>query len=59
MSHLFFLVEFYIKFVAFQVKKPANLKDIQLITAKNSRYVFNAGVQELSKEEFEQFNVSK
>merc|ERR1712018_416925 len=41
-------------------KKPANLKDIQLITAKNQhRFVAPAGVQELSKKEFEQFNLSK
>ncbi len=44
--------------VRFQVKKPANLKDIELITAKKHRFVYDAGVQELSKEEFEQFNVS-
>ena len=43
-----------------KVKKPSNLKDIQLITAKNQhRFVAAAGVQELTKEEFEQFNVSK
>ena len=64
-------------------KKPANLKDIQLvsqfhailqiidfsvtnlkflfqITAKNQhRFVAPAGVQELTKEQFEQFNLSK
>lgn len=41
-------------------KKPSNLKDIQLITAKNQhRFVAAAGVQELTKEEFEQFNVNK
>ena len=41
-------------------KKPANLKDIQLITAKNQhRFLAAAGVQELTKEEFEQFNISK
>lgn len=39
-------------------KKPTNLKDIQLITAKNQhRFVAAAGVKELSKEEFEQFNL--
>lgn len=39
-------------------KKPANLKDIQLITAKNQhRFVAAAGVQELTKEEFDQFNI--
>merc|ERR1711893_350075 len=43
-------------------KKPANLKDIQLITAKNQhRFVPDsfaaAGVKELTKEEFEQFNL--
>ena len=41
-------------------KKPTNLKDIQLITAKNQhRFVpaASAGVQELTKEEFEQFNL--
>lgn len=44
----------------FQVQKPSNLKDIQLITAKNQhRFVAAAGVQELTKEEFEQFNLSK
>merc|ERR1711971_780203 len=40
-------------------RKPANLKDIQLITAKNQhRFVpaASAGVQELTKEEFDQFN---
>ena len=43
----------------FQVKKPTNLKDIQLITAKSKhRFVAAAGVQELTKEEFEQFNLS-
>ena len=43
-----------------KVKKPSNLKDIQLITAKNQhRFVAAAGVQELTKEEFEQFNLSK
>lgn len=43
-----------------KIKKPANLKDIQLITAKNRhRFVAAAGVQELTKEEFDQFNVSK
>eukprot|EP00095_Tigriopus_kingsejongensis_P011027 maker-scaffold109_size355148-snap-gene-1.24 protein:Tk11027 transcript:maker-scaffold109_size355148-snap-gene-1.24-mRNA-1 annotation:"PREDICTED: uncharacterized protein LOC100868639" len=42
-----------------KIKKPANLKDIQLITAKNRhRFVAAAGVQELTKEEFDQFNVS-
>ncbi len=36
------------------------IQDIQLITAKNQhRFVAAAGVQELSKEEFEQFNVNK
>ena len=41
-------------------KKPANLKDIQLITAKNQhRFVAPAGVQELTKEQFDQFNISK
>jgi hypothetical protein len=40
-------------------KKPDHLKDIQLITAKNQhRFVAAAGVQELTKEEFDQFNVS-
>merc|ERR1712004_464126 len=41
-------------------RKPANLKDIQLITAKNQhRFVpaASAGVQELTKEEFDQFNL--
>ena len=41
-------------------QKPTNLKDIQLITAKNQhRFVpaASAGVQELTKEEFEQFNL--
>ena len=41
-------------------KKPDNLKDIQLITAKNQhRFVpaASAGVQELTKEEFDQFNL--
>ena len=39
-------------------QKPANLKDIQLITAKNQhRFVAAAGVKELTKEEFEQFNL--
>ena len=41
-----------------KAKKPANLKDIQLITAKNQhRFVAAAGVKELTKEEFEQFNL--
>jgi len=40
------------------IVKPSNLRDIQLITAKNQhRFVAAAGVQELSKEEFEQFNL--
>ena len=39
-----------------RIKKPSNLKDIQLITAKNQhRFVAPAGVTELTKEEFEQF----
>ncbi len=43
-----------------KIQKPANLKDIQLITAKNQhRFVAAAGVQELTKEEFEQFHLSK
>ena len=43
-----------------QKKPPANLRDLQLITAKNQhRFVAAAGVQELSKEEFEQFHLSK
>jgi len=41
-----------------KVKKPPNLKDIELITAKKNSFVYDAGVKELSKEEFEQFNVS-
>ena len=41
-----------------KAKKPANLKDIQLITAKNQhRFVAAAGVKELTKEEFDQFNL--
>ena len=41
-------------------RPPPNLKDLQLITAKNQhRFVAAAGVQELTKEEFEQFNLSK
>ena len=41
-----------------KTKKPANLKDIQLITAKNQhRFVAAAGVKELTKEEFDQFNL--
>jgi len=43
-----------------RIKKPSNLRDIQLITAKNQhRFVAAAGVTELSKEEFEQFNLKK
>ena len=43
-----------------KIVKPSNLKDLQLLTAKNAhRFVAPAGVQELTKEEFEQFNVSK
>lgn len=46
--------------IFFQVKKPSNLKDIQLITAKNQhRFVAEAGVAELTKEEFETFNLVK
>ena len=41
-----------------KIRKPSNLKDIQLITAKNQhRFVASAGVTELTKEEFEQFNL--
>ena len=46
-------------------QKPSNLKDIQLITAKNqhnfilSKQISPAGVQELTKEEFDQFNLQK
>jgi hypothetical protein len=43
-----------------KVKKPHNLKDLQLITAKNQhRFVAAAGVQELTKEEFDQFHLSE
>ena len=46
-------------------QKPKNLRDIQLITAKNqhrfilSQKIAPAGVQELTKEEFEQFSLNK
>ncbi len=37
-------------------KRPDNLKDIQLITAKNKhRFVAAAGVKELTKEQFQNF----
>ena len=45
--------------------KPKNLRDIQLITAKNqhrfilAQKIAPAGVQELTKEEFEQFSSNK
>lgn len=40
------------------IVKPSNLRDIQLITAKNQhRFVAAAGVTELTKEEFDQFNL--
>jgi len=42
------------------IVKPSNLRDIQLITAKNQhRFVAAAGVTELSKDEFEQFNLTR
>ncbi|XP_023331544.1 uncharacterized protein LOC111703740 [Eurytemora carolleeae] len=38
------------------VKKPSYLKDIKLITSKNKhRFLAPAGVQKLSRDEFEQF----
>jgi len=46
-------------------QKPKNLRDIQLITAKNqhrfilAQKIAPAGVQELTKEEFEQFSLNK
>jgi hypothetical protein len=46
----------------YRKQKPSNLRDIQLITAKNQhRFILTqkiapAGVQELTKEEFEKFN---
>lgn len=47
----------------YKKQKPSNLRDIQLITAKNQhRFILTqkiapAGVQELTKEEFDQFNL--